>query len=268
MQALSPGQSSARIKQALRQLMKVKHVTYQDLADQLGISLATAKRLVSGEDLSLVRLYELADFFGMTLGEIEAFAASAQEDDGELYSEAQEVFFATEPRYYLYYAELFRHTPDEIAERYALTKQSTNRYLAKLERHGLIRTTGKGKVRPVFRLAPRWRRNGPLMAANFERLMDIYHRLFLKRAHPGGGDEDFTVVMKSRNLGRESFEELRKEIETMVQRLDLVSGYEEKTKADEEIGRCVFWSGIGWMSEDDPDMRVVGNAFGGVTNFD
>lgn len=268
MQTLSPGQSSGRIKQALRQLMKIKHVTYQDLADHLGISLATAKRVVSGDDLSLVRLYELADFFGMTLGEIEAFAANTQETDAELYREEQEIFFAAEPRYYLYFTELFRHTPEEIAERYGLTKQSTSRYLAKLERHGLIRTTGKGKVRPAFRLAPRWRRNGPLMAANFERLMEIYHRLFLKRAHPGSSGEDFTVLMKSRNLGRDSFEELRKDVEALVQRLDLVSGYEEKTKTDEEIGRCVFWSGIGWMAEDDPDLRAVGSAFGGIANFE
>lgn len=263
--------SSERLKGALRQLLRTKKRSYKELADHLGCSLATVKRTLNQEELSLSRLLTICAWLGITLSELEAAAAETQQRDE--YTDEQELFLAADPRYLVYLHELFDGaTPDEIQKKYGIKKASTDRYLLRLEQAALVRVSAKGRVTPNFSTQPNWRHNGPLGVAYFERMIDTFSNFFRRRVtermrNPDASREvPLRSTIGSGGMTRESFDEMSKEVLAVIRRYEDLSALETKIKPKDALGYYVLSHSLTWLRPEEGQQELE-QIFGRVTDL-
>ena len=157
---------SQKIKGVIKELLKKKNLTYEDLAADLECSIPTIKRILGPEELTLNRLLQLCEIVDIDLADLENLTADTEVKE-EKFTEEQESFLAKNQNYFAYLLKLLSDkTPTEIAQTHNLNQRSTDKYLIGLEKLELIRVTGKQKVKPIFKRGPTLG-NGPLAKAHF-----------------------------------------------------------------------------------------------------
>ena len=160
---MEPRKQTQHILIALKGLMKKKGYKYRDLAEGIGASLPTVKRMFIGEDLSLQRLTSICDFLGFSLHE---FIELTKVSDSEQFhfTVEQENFFATNPPYlaFLYVLQRGDLSVEEIQKKYSLSQKSIQKYFRQLEKLGLIRVSPENRVRVLVRGVISWDDRGIL----------------------------------------------------------------------------------------------------------
>lgn len=153
---------STAIVAALKKLLKARGATYRDLARALGLSEASIKRLFSERTFTLQRLEQICAFLEVDFFELGKLARGAAESPGEL-TLAQEKSLAADPKllgvFYLLYNGW---QPDDIFERYVLTRAEILRLVLRLERLGVVELLPGDKVRLLGARTLRIRRDGPI----------------------------------------------------------------------------------------------------------
>lgn len=260
------------LKDALRRLMKLKGRSYQDLADHLDVSLATVKRILTKEELTLGRLVVICEWLGLSLADLDAAADTAPGEDRE-YTEEQELFLAADPRYLVYLYHLWDGlSPDEIAKRFKLKKASTDRYIIRLEKLGLVRTTGKGRAVPAHRKQPNWRPKGPLVRTHYDHLTTRFMDFFARRvrevmdrpeAIPKG---TMRSSMNSGTMSHATYLAMAKDLREVVKRYEDASMLESKIYPEAEIGTYALMLCNTWL-EPGQKPDELENVFGQVSDI-
>lgn len=264
---------SQKIKSCLKDLLKKKNLTYEDLAVELECSVPTIKRILGPEELTLNRLLELCDILGIDLAELEIMTKENDVKE-EKFTEAQDEFLAKNQNYYAYLMKLFEgKSPKEIQEEYKLTQKSTDKYLIGLEKHELIRVTGKQRVKPNFKMGPTLG-NGPLAKAFFGSFINKASNFFIgivreglrtpkneKTKSPG------RFAMMTAKATHESYDKWVKEQEKLLRDFQKLSSLEEKTKPKEDLKTCVIISAHAYVDHDHLELKALDNALGDITNF-
>ncbi|NRB39754.1 MAG: hypothetical protein HRU20_15025 [Pseudomonadales bacterium] len=148
---------------ALKKEVKAKSIPYQQLADNLGVSIQTIKRQINAEDINMSKLMALCEAADIEVSDI--WRQTIQERPQiTRFTEAQDVAFSKNPHLHRYFHILFAKTlsPKEIENKYKISPASTHAYLRKLEKLGLIQLSLQGKVRilvsaPLGFMAPNTR---------------------------------------------------------------------------------------------------------------
>ncbi len=123
----------------LKQTFKKKGITYNHLAEQLGISLATVKRLMSDPSIRFERLLTLCDIAGIAIYQLLEQAANAPASHTEFTTEQDDAFDQCPALLSYFNALVFAgQSPEQIAEQHNLTDAANYLYLRKLEKIGLI----------------------------------------------------------------------------------------------------------------------------------
>ncbi len=136
-----------QVMEALKKLMKVKGILYKDLAQHLGLSVPSVKRLFSQGDLTLSRFHQICQFLGMEMGEVFKLAEANKEALlGKLTLE-QEEYLARKPQR-LSYLELLMEgmKPLQIEKEFKIDSLRTTKILSDLEKWGLIKWLPGNKV--------------------------------------------------------------------------------------------------------------------------
>ena len=81
---------------ALKQQLKKCGYRYQDLADHLGVSLPTVKRIFAGEDCNIGRIMAICGFVGLRFFDLVEIAKT-EHTVSYFLTEEQECYFATNP---------------------------------------------------------------------------------------------------------------------------------------------------------------------------
>ena len=154
----------ARILELAKQRLKADKVSYPVLANELGVSLPTVKRWMSGKVpvtfQQLSRISEIAeiDFWDLLL------AARPKEAPAFRFTLAQEEFFSAHPHHYAFFEEFLRRgkSREQIQQDHGISAKSVNRYLRELERIGIAFRSRKGewKTRAIGTLV--WDDHGPM----------------------------------------------------------------------------------------------------------
>ncbi len=144
---------SEQIKTVIKDLLKKKKLTYEDVADELDCSVPTVKRILGPEELSLPRLLQLCDLVDINLSDLETLMTISK-DPEEAFTKAQEEFLAKNPHFLAYFINLYSESPQDIAKRYQLSDRTTDKYRLNLEKMELIKVTAKLKVKPAFKKVP------------------------------------------------------------------------------------------------------------------
>lgn len=236
-----------KIKSVLKDQLKKNKMTYENLADELGVSIPTIKRWMGDAELGLSELLRICSVLNLNLAEIQALVDQERKHDSRELTLEQQTFFAKNMNYLGYYAQIIEgRTPDEIAKKFGLTKLSTDKYLMKLEKIGVIKITEKQKVRSVFGSSPNFG-TGILSQAisgqTIRGLGSFYEMTFndlmakLKTGTATSTDQTLPANLTYHRLRvtRESYRQWSKEFHQGIQRLETTSKIEEKAYDEKDL---------------------------------
>jgi len=146
----------------LKQELKKQNKTYKDVAQALGLSEASVKRLFSEESFSLDRLDKVCELLQMEFSDL----VKSMENNIELTSQlslAQEQELVSDMRlllmaHFLISGLLF----SEIITRYNISETEGIQLLAKLDRMKIIELLPGNKVKIIISKDFQWLNNGPI----------------------------------------------------------------------------------------------------------
>ena len=228
------GLSPQQLKTALKSLMKRQGKSYQHLADHLGLSLVSVKRIMSKEEVSVSRFLEICDWLDVKLSEVEKIAGYNQTNRKVHFTEEQETFLSEHPEYMSFLFNLYTgETPEQVQARYGLTAKSLQLYLIRLEKNNLIKKTA-GRYRPVYKDFPSPILYGELARSQYKRVLEAgthffarYNTHMLQRKNPEmdrGGQTVFSVL----EISRESYLTWFEKYKLLQQELTNTAQVEEK----------------------------------------
>jgi DNA-binding CsgD family transcriptional regulator len=148
-------------------------VTYPQIAAEMGLSLATIKRIMNSDDLSLTRLFELCTLAHLNPADIVAKVQIEPAKKVRSFTEEEEQFFVRHPGHLGYFRELQGgSSPGTIARSHGLSKRSTTAYLRNLAEAGFIRVCPGHKVKVLVPFSGTWRKGGPLARLHLQGIRD------------------------------------------------------------------------------------------------
>jgi len=265
---------SQKIKSVIKDLLKKKNMTYEDLAEELECSVPTIKRILGPEELTLNRLLQLCEVVEIDLAELEALTQDNSEKE-ERYTPQQEEFLAKNKNYFGYLMKLFGgETPKQIAEKYKLTQRSTDKYLIGLEKHDLIRVTGKQKVKPNFKNMPHFGK-GLLGKVYYENFIKNSGQFFIDIITEGfrkGWDESKEKAsarwgITAVKVSRASYDAWMDDLEKAMRNFEKLASFEEKTKDPSELVTAIVVQANTLVNNDYEGLKLLESTMGEVTNI-
>ena len=147
---------------ALKRLLKGKGMTYAMLAQGLGISEASVKRMFSRRDFTLQRLEDVCRIAGVDLAEL-ARAAGAETTGAARLTVEQEEEIVSDPTLLLVaLCAIGNWTVEQIIKTYNLTLAECIGCLTRLDRRRIIELQPGNRIRPLISRTSSWLPDGPI----------------------------------------------------------------------------------------------------------
>ena len=198
-----------QIVDALKQLLKAQGLTYADLAQRLGLSHASVKRLFSAQTFTLARLAAVCRVLEIDLFDLARLARGRGESSREM-TERQEAALAQDAKLLgVFYLLLSDWTADEILAAYEVREPELTRLLVRLDRLGLIELLPQNRVRVRAPRLVQLRPGGPIHRAHGKRVVDEFIAAEFDRA---GGHFRFEY----RELSKASYALMQRRLERLV----------------------------------------------------
>ena len=172
---------------ALKSELRAAGVTYADLADALGMSESSVKRVFAKADMPLSRIDEMLRVLKMDFAELARKVADAQPLSRQLTAEQEAAVVADRKLLLLAICCLSQWTFEAMTREYAFSDAECIKYLAQLDRLGIIELRPLNRYRLKVAKGFRWRPNGPVMTYFREHVIDDYYS--------GGFDGDGELLM-------------------------------------------------------------------------
>lgn len=270
-----PGLDGDRLKEALKTVLKNEGRTYADVAEVLGLSLPTVKRILGPEELPLSRLLKICSWLKVSLGELEALAGLQAKENRESLTLEQEEFFVRHPEFLSYLAALHGgDRPDKIATEHGLNAKSTELYLLRLERMGFLTRDAKGRVHLQHRDFPAVLPNGPVIRAQYRSLIekgaDFFKRQISKAIATSEESPRGVLSMGQMmtKISEKSVKEWVRRYHELVRELDQQAQLEQKmgTPADEKYFVMIHMHTA--LEPQDPEVEGLKSTLGRIVNLE
>jgi transcriptional regulator with XRE-family HTH domain len=147
----------------LKAELRAAGVTYADLADALGMSESSVKRVFAKADMPLSRIDEMLRVLKMDFAELASKVADAQPLSRQLTVEQEAAVVADRRLLLLAICCLSQWTFEAITRDYLFTDAECIRYLTKLDRLGIIELKPLNRYRLKVAKGFRWLPHGPVM---------------------------------------------------------------------------------------------------------
>jgi DNA-binding Xre family transcriptional regulator len=153
---------AARLVHELKSQLKIRGVTYRELAHELELSESAVKQMFSSGNMTLARLDRICEILALDLADLVQASESAARQLQSLTHE-QEAELISDPKLLLTAYCLVNHwTFAEILRRYQLSEVEGIRYLARLDRMKLIELLPGNRVKPLIASNFTWQPDGPI----------------------------------------------------------------------------------------------------------
>ncbi|MBC7954789.1 MAG: helix-turn-helix transcriptional regulator [Cytophagales bacterium] len=147
----------------LKAELKAANITYADLAQQMGMSESSIKRIFAKADMPLSRIDDVLRVLKMDFAELARKIADAQPLRRELTLEQEKAVVADRRLLLMATCCLSQWTFDQIVATYTLTEAECIKYLAALDKLGIIELRPMNRYRLQVAKTFRWRPHGPVM---------------------------------------------------------------------------------------------------------
>ena len=148
---------------AVKKELKAAQMTYADLAHALGMAESSVKRMLAKGDMSLSRVDNICRALKLDFAELARRVADAQPLLKEMTAEQERAVVADKKLLLVAICVLSQWTLDQITTAYRLSEAECVRYLAQLDRIGIIELRPLNRYRLKLAKTFRWRPHGPVM---------------------------------------------------------------------------------------------------------
>ena len=238
-----PMSQSQRMVVALKGVLKEQRISYQQVADHLGLSLSSVKRLFASGTFTLQRLEAICELAGVDMLEL-ARQAEAQRGRLDYLTAQQERELVSDPLLLLVaICVLNRWSFEQIVAHYRISPAAAIVRLAHLDRLGLIELLPGNRIKLRIDRNIAWLHNGPI----YRYFVDHVQNELLKGEFTPNKDlHRFSWGL----LTAESAHALRVKIEDLVDSFnDLTHVDEVLPQQDETKGRCLLVALREWEPE-------------------
>lgn len=211
-------QQSRHLIDVLKRCLRNRGLTYRDVAEQLELSESSIKRIFSDHSFSLDRLEAICALMDMRIIDLCRMAEAGGDQGQNVLSLAQEQELAESPPLLTYFYRLLNGwTPAQVNRAHGIGQNTATRYLARLDRLGLIELLPENRVRLKVAKQVDWRRGGPL----WQRYAEAIQRAFYDDGFEGPEDlldfESGELSAASRQLLRRKVRRLSTEFRELVE---------------------------------------------------
>ena len=155
--------TTADLVTALKKELKAAHMTYADLAVQLGVAESSVKRMLAKGDMPLSRVDAICRALKLDFAELARRVADAQPLLAGLTQEQERAVVADKKLLLVAICVLSQWTLEQITQSYRLSEAECIRCLAQLDRIGIIELRPLNRYRLKLAKTFRWRPHGPVM---------------------------------------------------------------------------------------------------------
>ena len=155
--------TTADLVLALKRELKSAQMTYADLARSLDMAESSVKRMLARGDMPLSRIDAICRALKLDFAELAQRVADMQPLLAELTAEQEKAVVADKKLLLAAICVLSQWTLEQITGSYRLTTAECIRYLAQLDRIGIIELKPLNRYRLKLAKTFRWRPHGPVM---------------------------------------------------------------------------------------------------------
>jgi DNA-binding Xre family transcriptional regulator len=155
--------TTADLVTTLKKELKSAQMTYADLARGLGMAESSVKRMLAKGDMPLSRIDAICRVLKLDFGELARRVADAQPLLKELTQEQERAVVADKKLLLVAICVLSQWTLEQITSYYRLSEAECIKYLAQLDRIGIIELRPMNRYRLKLAKTFRWRPHGPVM---------------------------------------------------------------------------------------------------------
>lgn len=196
----------------LKQILKAQGIQYKQLAEMIGMSEPTVKRLFQEQDCKLSRLMDICDQIGLSFSELAEINRSSATPHSRLPLETEHAL-ATDPALFSFFILLISHFDvEEIARQNQLDELDTYQYLRALENLNLIRIGKENRVHLLVPRPIRWRLDGPLHP-----MLVRVNRDFIQETMDKHSKHTCSFYSTSRLLSTQSIKQLQDDVDTLYE---------------------------------------------------
>jgi transcriptional regulator with XRE-family HTH domain len=156
--------TTADLVAALKQELKAAHMTYADLARDLGMAESSVKRMLAKGDMPLSRIDAICRALKLDFAELARRIADAQPLLAQLTLAQEQAVVANKKLLLVAINVLSQWTLEQMVAHYRLTQAECVKCLAQLDRIGIIELKPMNRYRLKLSKAFRWRSHGPVMS--------------------------------------------------------------------------------------------------------
>jgi transcriptional regulator with XRE-family HTH domain len=168
--------TTADLITALKAELKTAGLTYADLARELGMAESSIKRVFAKGDMPLSRIDEVLRVLKMDFAELARKVADAQplKLRRELTLEQEKAVIADRKLLLMAICCLSQWTLEQVVETYRMSQAEAIKYLAQLDRLGIIELKPLNRYTLKVAKTFRWRPHGPVMQYFREHVVQDY----------------------------------------------------------------------------------------------
>lgn len=155
--------TTADLIKALKKELKAAHMTYADLAQALGMAESSVKRMLARGDMPLSRIDAICRALRLDFADLARRVADSQPLLAELSQEQERAVVADKKLLLMAICVLSQWTLEQITAAYRLSEAEAVKYLAQLDRIGIIELRPLNRYRLKLAKTFRWRPHGPVM---------------------------------------------------------------------------------------------------------
>lgn len=166
---------TSEILDTLKKYLKSKDITYRQLADEMGLSETSIKRLFSKKTFSLTRLEEVCRILDLDLYDLAVMARQKNREGDNSLSISQEQALAEDPKLMsVFYFLINGWSVETIVSEYDISADECERMLLQLDRLVLIELHPGNRVRLLVSKNVFWQKDGPLWRLYYRRIHDDF----------------------------------------------------------------------------------------------
>jgi transcriptional regulator with XRE-family HTH domain len=220
---------TAALVEALKKLLKARGVTYRTLAAGLGLSEPSIKRLFAERTFTLQRLEQVCQFLEMDFFDLAKLARGAASTIDEMTIEQEQILAGDSKLLGVFYLVFNDWQPDDIYERYVLTRAELVKLTLRLEKLGLVEVMPGDKVKLRVPKSLRLRRDGPIRRAHGRHVVASFLQADFATA---GGLFRFEI----RELSKASFVTMQRRLERVAAEFNELAELDSYLPSDQREG--------------------------------
>lgn len=166
-----------QIVSSVKRALRSRGMTYAQLAQKVGLSEASIKRILSRGTLSLARLQQICQALDFTIGEVTRLASQHTQEAPELLTLEQESALAADERLLAcFYLLVNGHTGREVGAELDADERQVRRWMTRLVSLRLIEIRSGLRARTRTASAIAWRKDGPVRRLYEKRVREEFMR--------------------------------------------------------------------------------------------